>query len=1011
MIFSKSHLCFSTAVFCGLALPLTAQTLQEKCGTVRYENIRRQRNPKLEGTDQFEEWMREKISNLKTKTLNNGRTQGTTYIIPVVVHIIYNQGDSLSVATGGPTTGTYISDAQVQSQIDILNKDYPRLNADTVNTPSEFKPAAGKIDMQFVLAKQDPEGLPTSGILRVRGTKTSWTLDDNSIFKALSYWPAENYLNIWIVKFNDPQGIIGYAQLPVSSLPGLEDASNDRTTDGVAIDYRAFGIGNPELYSQFDKGRTATHEIGHIFGLRHIWGDVNSCTGTDYCNDTPSQLGSTSNCPSQPALSCSHDKMFQNYMDYTDDVCMNIFTNDQIARMVVVLGSSPRRASLLTSPGATDPVAVANDLGIKRVVSPGSTSCPSLIPQIVVRNYGTNDVTGAQIQLTVNGNIVEAINPDWSSAPLHPLDSTIVSFTSVNLAYASTNTFDFLILQTNGLTDGKATNNSQNNSVGIPYQSGLPLYEPFNASPSTWQIFNPDSLTTWQNVTAPNSSASNKAMYMNFYNYDAINESDWLVSPVFNLSTDTAALLRFDRAYATISTSYNDRLRVLVSTSCDFSNAVEIFNKAGTTLSTAANTSSAFAPKSQSDWKSETLSLTQFLGQPNVQIAFVATNDFGNNLYLDNVRVIIGNYTDLTLEAVKRPSPVTCVDHPTPVITVKNNGSTLITNFTVSVQINGGTATQDSFSGGQLDTGEEQDFILQPWTLQNDTNIVVVTVQNPNEQVPADNTVSLTEVVNTAESIVPLRENFNTSFPDWTIVSETNQPRWESIKTNKSISLVYDAYSNLAIGNKSWLVSPTLDLSRVGKASMFFDLSYAKSSAGSERLQVLLSKDCGQTFPTIIFDQTGDQFADGTSGISWAPTQDADWKRIYVNLDSLAGVPQSRIGFVVTNDHGNNLYIDNVEIYTDDNQSPVAINTLFSVYDNFPGKTDDTFKLTFNLPEAEEVTLQIFNTLGQVIISNLLPNTLNQTYTVDLNGQQPGIYLVRLQMGDHVGTAKVLVQY
>ena len=117
----------------------------------------------------------------------------STYVIPVVVHVIHN-GE-------GVGTGTNISDAQIISQIDVLNKDYNRLNADQNNTPAEFLGVAGQFPIQFVLAQQDPEGLPTNGITRTLGTKTSWELSDNSQFKALSYWPAENYLNIWVIKF------------------------------------------------------------------------------------------------------------------------------------------------------------------------------------------------------------------------------------------------------------------------------------------------------------------------------------------------------------------------------------------------------------------------------------------------------------------------------------------------------------------------------------------------------------------------------------------------------------------------------------------------------------------------------------------------------------------------------------------------------------------------------------------------------------------------------------------
>ena len=448
---------------------------------------------------------------------------------------------------------------------------------------------------------------------------------------------------------------------------------------------------------------------------------------------------------------------------------------------------------------------------------------------------------------------------------------------------------------------------------------------------------------------------------------------------------------------------------MLVSTSCDFTNAIEIFNKSGTALATASSTSSAFAPKTASDWKTETISLNQFLGQPNVQVAFVTTNDYGNNLYLDNVRIVTGDYTDLTLVALKTPSPVLCVNNPTPVVTVRNNGSTLISTITISSSVNGGTVTTQSFSGLQLDTGDEQDFTLSAWSLNAGTNVISITVLNPvnvSDVNPADNTLNLNEVVNTSRDIIPMRQNFDASFPDWTIVSPASQMKWVATATNKNTSLEYNAFANSSIGDQAWLVSPVLDFSKALKSSLFFDISYAKSTTGNDQLQILSSTDCGLTFPDIVFDQTGDQLAEGNdTNSSWAPQLSSDWKRRFVNLDALVGNPQSRLAFVVTNDHGNNLFIDNIELFIDDDPNPVSISTLYSVYDNF----QTNFKIRFNLPETELVRLQIFSTLGQLVVDNLLPETLNQTYSIDMSGNQAGIYIVRLQMGNQLSTAKVYV--
>jgi Pregnancy-associated plasma protein-A/Secretion system C-terminal sorting domain len=997
---SKSHFFYLRALFVFFVLFISRDiTAQVRCGSVEYDKMLHSLHPLHEDSAQFERWMKSKINQLKTKALQEGRVEDMSYTIPVVVHVIHN-GEPIG-------TGINIDSAQIARQIEVINQDYPRLNADTTLTPAEFKPVAGKINITFVLAKQDPEGLPTNGITRVKGTKTGWTLEDNATFKALSYWPANNYLNLWVIKFVDPSGIIGFAQLPVSSLPGLEDASNDSLTDGVAIDYRAFGTDNPELYSAFNIGRTATHEIGHILGMRHTWGDVESCSGTDYVSDTPPQLGSTSGCPTGSVVSCTVDKMYQNYMDYTDDPCMNMFTQGQIDRMVVVLANSPRRLSLLTSPGATAPTLVPNDLGIKRIASPGPGSCPTALPGIVIRNYGTNPITATQIQFSLNGTPVETKS---FSLNLVPLDSLPVSFSGVTLPFGSTNKFSFQILSTNGGSDGKPSNNALNLTVTVPAQTTLPLYEPFNTTPANWQIVNPDNLITWQNVVANNGTASNNAMFMDFYDYQNPGDNDWLISPVFDLTGDTAAVLRFDWAYATTSNTDEDQLRVLVSTSCDFSDPAVLFNESGSTLATVSSTSNFYSPRGAGDWKTQTISLVPFLGKSNVQIAFVGTNDYGNNLYLDNVRIITGNYTDLTLAAVKSPSPVTCEANPSPVVTVKNNGSTLVTSLDISSVINSTTTTVNSFSGFQLDTGEQMDFDLSSWGLSSGSNEVVVSVQNPNgvdDVSPTDNIKDLTEIVDNSSDIIPLRQNFDSNFPGWNIASEKQQMQWVSTATNKSISIEYNAFSNLSIGQKSWLVSPVLDFSKAEKASVFFDVSYSKSLSGDDRLQILFSKDCGQTFPSIVFDEPGSQFNSASSSSAWTPQVDADWKRLSVNLDTLVGNKKSRVAFVVTNDHGNNMFLDNIEFYINDDENPLAITSNYLVYDNYLPQ----FKITFNLPNKTGVHLQVYSTTGQKVIDNNLEDVLNQTYTIDMTGQQAGMYIVKLQIGAVISASKVIVPY
>ncbi len=304
----------------------------QDCATVEHNHDLFKKGTIRESDTQFEHWIKQQLE-LYRHQQALFRKKISAYQLRVVVHIIHN-GEAIGI-------GTNIPDAQVESQIAVLNKDFNRLNTDAGSTPAEFQPIASAINLEFVLA----------GINRVQGTKSTWTREDDEALKALSYWPAEHYINIWVCNLTSFRG---YAQFPLSTLPGVEIKPTLRLTDGLVVGYRFFGSiddGAFDLNPNFNQGRTTTHEMGHFLGLRHIWGDENDCSGTDYVQDTPPQKGSTNGCPPHPQKSCPDEnpvnKMFQNYMDFTHDACMNLFTKGQVERMMVILENSPRRASLL----------------------------------------------------------------------------------------------------------------------------------------------------------------------------------------------------------------------------------------------------------------------------------------------------------------------------------------------------------------------------------------------------------------------------------------------------------------------------------------------------------------------------------------------------------------------------------------------------------------------------------------------------------------------------------------
>jgi len=322
----------------GFAAPALAQAqlvpAHRQCSTMEVLERQIAADPayaaRLRNIDQqAEAYIAQKASNPNQKT-----SSAIIVTIPVVVHVLYN------------TAAQNISDAQVQSQIDVLNADYHKLNADRSKVPSAFSALIGDAGVQFVLAKRSPTGAATTGIIHKSTTATSF--DDTDKMKYSSSggddaWPAGSYLNLWSCNLGG--GLLGYAQFPGGAA----------ATDGVAILYSAFGSGGSAA-SPYNLGRTATHEVGHWLNLRHIWGDANC--GNDQVSDTPTQQTSNYGCPTFPHQTCSNGAngdMFMNYMDYVDDACMQMFSSGQGDRMDALFASGGSRVALLTSQGGVAP--------------------------------------------------------------------------------------------------------------------------------------------------------------------------------------------------------------------------------------------------------------------------------------------------------------------------------------------------------------------------------------------------------------------------------------------------------------------------------------------------------------------------------------------------------------------------------------------------------------------------------------------------------------------------------
>lgn len=287
------------------------------------------------GTDEYHRTYNNSSNRSKAPALLSGGRDtlpNEVIVIPVVVHVVYHNASQ------------NIPDEQIHAQLDALNRDFRKKNADTVNTPLPFKHLAADARITFCLAQVDPQGYKTSGIVRKYTREPLFLADDQMKFSAKGgsdAWDPSRYLNIWVCDLFGR--VLGYATAP--------GANPD--VDGVVMQHSVFGF-EKNVRAPFNKGRTLTHEVGHWLGLKHLWGDVDGGTcADDGIDDTPLQTAANTGCSNFPSLSsCSPNPwgdMFMNYMDFSDDACMNMFTHGQKNAMRSLFAAGGLRNSFLDS--------------------------------------------------------------------------------------------------------------------------------------------------------------------------------------------------------------------------------------------------------------------------------------------------------------------------------------------------------------------------------------------------------------------------------------------------------------------------------------------------------------------------------------------------------------------------------------------------------------------------------------------------------------------------------------
>jgi len=363
---------------------------------------------------------------------------------------------------------------------------------------------------------------------------------------------------------------------------------------------------------------------------------------------------------------------------------------------------------------------------------------------------------------------------------------------------------------------------------------------------------------------------------------------------------------------------------------------------------------------------------------------------------------------------VAGPPPVTCAYELAPTVVIENAGTVQVNEVIVEYSINNAAGQSTTVSGLAIPFGGQKVITLPVVSLNDGENTIAVNVTFPEgteDNNPSNNQRTFIVVVSNDRERIPLRQDFEGDLqPLWTIVNPSADGRmnWEVTETNFGQSLYFNAFNNDLKGDESWLISPVLDLSNTSEATMLFDFAYRSRASRREKLLILASTDCGITYQAI--DHTVPQPQASTA--NWIPENDEHWVQgIEVDLSSLLGEENVRIAFVVQNQNGNNLYLDNIEFFVtpipDLDEAPV----LFSVYGyDFDDPQSTNLQITFDLPQRQDVYFSVVNTLGQTEADGIIPDVLNQTYPLSLpTTLAPGVYFIRMQISGKSYVSRIVV--
>ncbi|HYE54660.1 MAG TPA: choice-of-anchor J domain-containing protein, partial [Chitinophagaceae bacterium] len=906
------------------------------------------------------------------------------------------------------------------------------------------------------LATQDPNGNPTNGINRVYSGITNFTSASVGTIKHASScgadsWDPTKYFNIWVAQSTS---LLGIATFP-------QTGPNDEQGIALALD----GFSNNPAYvnANFALGRTAVHEAGHFFGLYHSWGDDSDCSGDDFrqvpgtcllpsnltTGDTPNQLDATGGCPSgvrtDNCTPSSPGINYQNYMDYTDDACYSMFTVKQVERAEYMLQNC--RTSLMSSTACAPVALFANDAAPK-MLSPGSSCYPTGIgttfcqnttfnAQVMLTNTGTNNITALEFKIQVGSGPVTT--QTWTGN-LAPFTHTIVTINNINSGTATgVQPLKIYTNNPNATVDGRPANDTASINLTVNAAGGgVPsVTEGFEGAfpPTGWTLLNPNNgSVTWTKVTTASHSGSASAKLTHSSYSGGTGHLDQLVAPAIDVTDADEVIVEFWRAYKryTTSTSFSDTLMIQLATQCGATTfPITAWKKGGNDLSTSPGTNTGDWVPAAADWKLETIDIKPFLpaGATSVLVSFTAKNGYGQNQYLDdiNIRAVVSLRRDAALSGITNPLSKVCAANLTPSVTITNHGLDPLTTVKIGYEILGNsfTVTDEVSWTGSLAQGQSATVNLKPVNLPATGNFTIrAWTKEPNgstDQNTGNDTSSVTAFRYVPTVPLPLTESFESAtFPptNWTRINQDGLGTWfrtTAASRAGNASAAIDNYNYNANGSIDDLETPVLSYNGIDSAYLSFQVSHASylypgsTGLALDTLQVLVTKDCGQTFH-VVYNKWGEDLQTVNNPNApvtdlFIPTGPTQWRKETVNLSPILGNAGSvQVIFRAKGNYGNTVLLDDINITT--KTLPARLRQ--EGYMIAPNPFSSSFRIQHYLPPTTLRAMQITNSSGQIVMTQSFNGNASSNINVDMTRFAAGFYTVKLIYDNKVITERVI---